>query len=92
MILKASYDEENDIATLIVQDARLIPRPRLTTAQVDTQVQQLQISTPMKESADPADPSSGKATMWVDSNGDLHIKINHGGTTKDITLVDWSAA
>jgi len=44
------------------------------------------------EETAPADPAEDKAIMYVDGNGDLHIKINHGGTTKDITLVDWSVA
>jgi len=46
----------------------------------------------LEESSDPADPESGKSLLWLDTDGDLHIKINHGGSTKDITLVDWSAA
>jgi hypothetical protein len=45
---------------------------------------------------DPADPAIGDAVIWLSSGaaagdaGDLMVKINSGGTTKTITLVDWS--
>jgi len=49
-------------------------------------------------SADPANPAAGESTLWVSDGtgagdpGDVMMKINVGGTTKTITLVDYSAA
>lgn len=50
-------------------------------------------------SADPDDPAAGYASMWISDgtdsgdDGDLMIKItNSAGTTKTITLIDFSAA
>jgi hypothetical protein len=48
-------------------------------------------------SADPSDPSAGNSVQWVSDGtgsgdaGDVMMKINVGGTTKTITLVDYSA-
>ena len=47
--------------------------------------------------ADPSDPPSGESVMWMSDGtgagdaGDIMMKINVGGTTKTITLVDYSA-
>ena len=47
-------------------------------------------------SADPADPDSGNSVQWVSdgtgsgSAGDVMMKINVGGTTKIVTLIDYS--
>ena len=50
-----------------------------------------------ERSADPSDPSEGKAVMWqsdgtgTGDDGDILIKITAGGVTKTATLVDFSA-
>jgi len=47
-------------------------------------------------SADPSDPSDGNSVQWVSDGtgsgdaGDVMMKINVGGTTKTVTLVDYS--
>jgi len=47
-------------------------------------------------SSDPADPDAGNSVQWVSdgtgsgSAGDVMMKINVGGTTKTVTLVDFS--
>jgi len=47
--------------------------------------------------ADPANPAPGESVIWLSSGagsgsaGDLMIKVNSGGTTKTITIVDYSA-
>ena len=49
-------------------------------------------------SSDPADPDAGNSVQWVSdgtgsgSAGDVMMKINVGGTTKVITLIDYSVA
>ena len=49
-------------------------------------------------SSDPADPDAGNSVQWVSSGvgsgdaGDVLLKVNVGGTTKIITLIDWSVA
>jgi len=49
-------------------------------------------------SSDPADPDAGNSVQWVSSGvgsgdaGDVMMKINVGGTTKVITLIDYSVA
>ena len=49
-------------------------------------------------SSDPADPDAGNSVQWVSDGtgsgnaGDVMIKINVGGTTKVITLIDYSVA
>ena len=46
---------------------------------------------------EPASPLSNRAVIWVSNStgvgdsGDLMVKINVSGTTKTISLVDWSA-
>lgn len=48
-------------------------------------------------SSDPGDPDEGHSVMWMSdgtgsgADGDIMIKITAGGTTKTITLVDFSA-
>jgi len=48
-------------------------------------------------SADPSDPDEGCAVMWMSDgtgagdDGDVMIKVTAGGSTKTITLVDFSA-
>lgn len=48
-------------------------------------------------STDPADPAEGQAVMWMSDgtgagdDGDMMVKITAGGSTKTITLVDFSA-
>jgi hypothetical protein len=48
-------------------------------------------------SADPSDPDEGSYTMWMSDgtgsgdDGDLMVKITAGGSTKTITLIDFSA-
>ena len=49
-------------------------------------------------SSDPADPDAGNSVQWVSSGvgsgdaGDIMLKVNVGGTTKIITLIDYSVA
>ena len=49
-----------------------------------------------EQSADPADPPEGMATLWqpdgtgTGGDGDILIKITAGGSTKTATLVDFS--
>ena len=49
-----------------------------------------------EQSADPADPPEGMATLWQSAgtgtggDGDILIKITAGGSTKTATLVDFS--
>jgi len=49
-------------------------------------------------SSDPGDPGEGYSVMWMSDgtgsgdDGDIMIKITAGGTTKTITLVNFSAA
>jgi len=52
-----------------------------------------------EQSSDPSDPSAGRTIMWQSDgtgsgdDGDIMLKItDSGGTTKTITLVDYSAA
>ena len=50
-----------------------------------------------ERSSDPADPAEGNSVIWQSDgtgsgdDGDIMIKITAGGTTKTITLVDFSA-
>jgi hypothetical protein len=41
---------------------------------------------------DPADPPDGSAVLFIDSAGDLKVKITFGGTTKNVSIVDYSAS
>jgi len=47
-------------------------------------------------SADPSNPATGESVMWVSDGtgsgdaGDVMVKINVGGTTKTVTLIDYS--
>ena len=49
-------------------------------------------------SSDPSDPDAGNSVQWVSDGtgtgdaGDVMMKINVGGTTKIITLIDYSVA
>ena len=49
-------------------------------------------------SSDPADPDAGNSVQWVSDGtgsgdaGDVLLKVNVGGTTKVITLIDYSVA
>ncbi len=49
-------------------------------------------------SSDPADPDAGNSVQWVSDGtgtgdaGDVLLKVNVGGTTKIITLIDYSIA
>lgn len=51
-----------------------------------------------ERSSDPSDPAEGQAKLWMSDgtgsgdDGDIMMKIRAGGTTKTITLVDFSAA
>jgi len=48
--------------------------------------------------ADPSDPAEGKNVKWqsdgtgTGDDGDIMMKITAGGSTKTVTLVDFSAA
>jgi len=54
--------------------------------------------TQKERNADPSDPSEGSYTLWMSDgtgsgdDGDVMMKITAGGTTKTVTLVDFSAA
>ena len=92
-IIATGYDEELARSTLTLMDSRQIARGRLTVAILDDKITQIPyVPRIFNEMATPDDPSEDTAILYVDTAGDFHIKINHGGTTKDITLVDWSAA
>ena len=47
---------------------------------------------------DPSDPPEGNSVIWMSNgngtgdDGDIMIKITAGGTTKTVTLVDFSAS
>jgi hypothetical protein len=42
-------------------------------------------------SSAPSDPDSGSWNMYMDSaTGDIKAKVNFGGTTKTITIIDFS--
>ena len=43
------------------------------------------------QASTPTDPASGQSVLWVDSSGDVKIKINVGGTVKTATLADFSS-
>jgi hypothetical protein len=51
-----------------------------------------------EKSADPSNPAEGSFAMWMSDgtgsgdDGDIMLKITAGGTTKTVTLVDFSAA
>ena len=51
-----------------------------------------------ERSYDPSDPSEGESVIWMSngsgtgSDGDIMIKITSAGTTKTVTLVDFSAS
>jgi hypothetical protein len=41
--------------------------------------------------SEPADPKNGSAVLWLNSSGDLQIKItDNSGVTKETTIVDFS--
>lgn len=44
-----------------------------------------------QQDTDPADPAKGSAVMWMNSGGDLKVKITStAGTTKTATIIDFS--
>ena len=51
-----------------------------------------------EKSADPANPAEGRTVIWMSDgtgagdDGDVMVKITAGGTTKTVTLIDFSAA
>lgn len=51
----------------------------------------------LEASKDPANPPEGRAVMWMSDgtgsgdDGDIMVKVTAGGTTKTITLIDFSA-
>ena len=68
------------------------------TAAPDTKLQVAGAITQQPLSSDPADPDPGNSVQWVSDGtetgdaGDVMMKINVGGTTKVITLIDYSVA
>jgi len=68
------------------------------TTTPDTKLQVAGAITQQPLSSDPADPDAGNSVQWVSSGvgsgdaGDVMMKINVGGTTKVITLIDYSVA
>jgi len=53
---------------------------------------QLPVCPPMmlREVADTPDPPEGHAALYLNTGGDLRVRITHGGETKDVILVDFS--
>lgn len=46
----------------------------------------------LRATTTPSDPDSGAGVVYMDSStGDLMTKLNFGGTTKTVIIVDWSA-
>lgn len=45
----------------------------------------------LDEAATPSDPADGDIVVWRDSDGNLKAKINEGGTTKEVTLINYAA-
>jgi len=68
------------------------------TTAPDTKLQVAGAITQEPLSSDPADPDDGNSVQWVSDGtgtgdaGDVMMKINVGGTTKVITLIDYSVA
>ena len=68
------------------------------TTTPDTKLQVAGAITQQPLSSDPADPDAGNSVQWVSDGtgsgdaGDVLLKVNVAGTTKIITLIDWSVA
>ena len=68
------------------------------TTTPDTKLQVAGAITQQPLSSDPADPDAGNSVQWVSDGtgtgdaGDVLLKVNVGGTTKIITLIDYSVA
>jgi len=68
------------------------------TTAPDTKLQVAGAITQQPLSSDPADPDAGNSVQWVSDGtgtgdaGDVMLKVNVGGTTKVITLIDYSVA
>jgi hypothetical protein len=68
------------------------------TTAPDTKLQVAGAVTQEPLSSDPADPDAGNSVQWVSDGtgsgdaGDVMMKINVAGTTKVITLIDYSVA
>jgi len=68
------------------------------TTDPDTKLHVAGAITQQPLSSDPADPDAGNSVQWVSSGvgsgdaGDIMLKVNVGGTTKIITLIDYSVA
>jgi hypothetical protein len=43
-----------------------------------------------KQDSAPSDPENDKSVIYMDSNGDLKVKINVGGTTVTRTLATYA--
>lgn len=77
------------MAARTIEDLREnVPQP---VQQVLGDIQIIAEKVKFVEDTAPANPVSGEAILYVDAAGDLIVKINHGGTTKTVTLVDYSA-
>lgn len=71
----------------------------MTLAEMIQAIKTLGVGLVIKEqSSDPADPAEGEAVLWQSDgsgfgdDGDIVIKVTAGGTTKTVTLIDFSAA
>jgi len=68
------------------------------TTEPDTLLHNAGAYTQQPLSSDPADPDAGNSVQWVSDGtgtgdaGDVLLKVNVGGTTKVITLIDYSIA
>ena len=68
------------------------------TTDPDTKLHVAGAITQQPLSSDPADPDAGNSVQWVSDGtgtgdaGDVMLKVNVGGTTKIITLIDYSIA
>jgi hypothetical protein len=84
----------SDIKMAILADGNV----GIGTTAPDTKLHVAGAITQQPLASDPADPDAGNSVQWVSDGtgtgdaGDVMMKINVGGTTKVITLIDYSVA
>jgi hypothetical protein len=64
-------------------------QPRVTASSGTQKKVSLDAVLELSAQTTPADPASGKSVIWMDSTGDLKVKINVGGTTVVRTLATY---
>lgn len=67
------------------------PLARETKINTQRSTQNTKLSKFERQATDPADPPNNTAVLWIDSVGDLKVKITYGDVTKTATLADFSA-